>query len=145
MKLTSKLQVGTVVLLLVVRASSLSGQESVIHSFANDSVDGFQPEATLLIDSKGNLFGTTAFGGSSPTDGAVFEVSPAGEGWTEKVIHSFNRNDTTANAYSPSGGLIADSEGNLYGLTSSGGSAAKRHRIRAVPGDRRQLDREGDL
>jgi uncharacterized repeat protein (TIGR03803 family) len=77
------------------------------------------PGAALIADSKGNLFGTTECGGASGV-GTVFELSPpatAGGAWTETVRSSFNYGDGAG----PFAGLIADSNGNLYGTTSQGG------------------------
>jgi uncharacterized repeat protein (TIGR03803 family) len=88
--------------------------ETVLHTFTG--TDGASPYSSLIFDSSGNLYGTTASGGSSSacTDGCgtVFELSPAtGGGWTEKVLHSFNNLDGA----NPSAGVISDAAGNLYG------------------------------
>jgi uncharacterized repeat protein (TIGR03803 family) len=91
------------------------GTETVLYRFTGGS-DGSGPEGTLIADKKGNLYGMT-FAGGSAGDGVVFEVAPNG---TETVLHSFAAGKDGA---SPSGGLIADKHGNLYGLTSIGGSA----------------------
>ena len=56
-------------------------------------MDGRFPEAGLIIDSKGNLYGTTG-GGGADGGGMVFELTPkAGGGWTEKVLHNFPATD----------------------------------------------------
>jgi uncharacterized repeat protein (TIGR03803 family) len=61
-------------------STSRTGKETILHSFRGGNVDGSEPEATLLMDSAGNLYGTTVFGGngssSSLGDGAVFKVTP---------------------------------------------------------------------
>ena len=77
---------------------------------------GPQPQAGLVEDSQGNLFGTTRYGGSS-ADGTVFEVA-AGSGILT-TLASF----TGTNGANPQGGLIMDSQGNLFGTTSQGGSS----------------------
>ena len=91
--------------------------ETVLYSFSGP--DGFNPVAGLVFDTKGNLFGTTEFGGSN-NFGNVFELSyVVGVGWTEHVLYEFqNRSD----GQQPIGGLIFDSTGNLYGTTVDNGS-----------------------
>jgi uncharacterized repeat protein (TIGR03803 family) len=94
--------------------------ESLPHSFAYGD-DGGLPEDSLLVDSSGNLYGTTALGGSGPcsiTCGTVFEVSPKGNGkWTERILLNFDGTDGAQ----PIGNLIRDSRGAFYGTTSDGG------------------------
>jgi uncharacterized repeat protein (TIGR03803 family) len=92
--------------------------ESVIFNFGA-SGDGVSPRANLVLDSSGNLYGTT-FQGGSKGFGTAFELSPkSGGGWTEKILHNFNFDGT--DGISPTAGLIFDKAGNLYGTTSSGG------------------------
>ena len=88
---------------------------TVIHRFRGP--DGEQPTTGLILDSSGNLYGTTALGGANSL-GAVFEVSPSGDGWKEKVLHSFGGSGDVNN---PGGGLTSDASGNLYGPAESGG------------------------
>jgi uncharacterized repeat protein (TIGR03803 family) len=88
---------------------------SVIHSFM--VTDGKNPYGGLTLDSSGNLYGTTKFGGTSPAAGAVFQLTNSGSGWTETVIHNFNGPD----GFQPLGGLVLDAAGNVYGTTSHGG------------------------
>jgi len=89
--------------------------ESVLYSFSGS--DGQSPESGLIFDSAGNLYGTTYAGGLSGV-GTVFEMSPLGGGWTEKVLYSFQGGSDGA---APFAGLIFDPSGNLYGATSNGG------------------------
>ncbi len=80
--------------------------------------DGGIPEAPLLEDASGNLYGTTMISG-----GAVFELSPANGGWTETVLHAFCSETRCADGWSPmNDGLAMDSSGALYGLTEMGGN-----------------------
>jgi uncharacterized repeat protein (TIGR03803 family) len=98
--------------------------ETVLHTFCMDGPcsDGKQPEAGLIFDSHGNLYGTTLEGGAHGA-GAVFELSPAGGGtWTESVLYSFCGASGCADGASPVAGLIFDSAGNLYGTTQGGGA-----------------------
>jgi uncharacterized repeat protein (TIGR03803 family) len=79
--------------------------------------DGGGPGGSLVIDNAGNLYGTAAYGGANEY-GVVFKLTPlSGGGWTESVLHSFQG----ADGRQPSGGLIADASGTLYGTTYLGG------------------------
>jgi uncharacterized repeat protein (TIGR03803 family) len=92
--------------------------EKVLHSFNLNGTDGDEPYAGLIIDTAGNLYGTTIAGGIH-NNGTVFELSPReGGGWTEKVVHSFGNG---TDGYEPYAGLIIDAAGNLYGTTVEGG------------------------
>ncbi len=97
------------------------GNEMVLHSFAG-SPDGAIPFAGLVMDAAGNLYGTTSVGGASssvlhgvPGLGTVFKIDPAGN---ETVLYSFSGPDGDY----PTGSLIMDAAGNLYGTTSGGGA-----------------------
>src|SRR5271165_2696192 len=104
--------------LLLATAAEAATKEKVIYSFQGGT-DGSGPEPELFRDAAGNLYGTTAEGGSQQM-GTVFELSPkAGGGWTEQVIYSFQGG---TDGSSPSSGVIADAAGNLYGETGEGGS-----------------------
>ncbi|MGB9197871.1 MAG: choice-of-anchor tandem repeat GloVer-containing protein [Terriglobales bacterium] len=91
-----------------------SGTETVLHSFAGGS-DGATPYGGVILDSKGNLYGTTAGGGSSNA-GIVFKLSPSG---TETVLYAFAGGPDGAN---PTVALVRDKAGNLYGTTYNGGN-----------------------
>jgi uncharacterized repeat protein (TIGR03803 family) len=96
--------------------------ETVIYSFAVGGEDGGNPSGYLIFDRVGNLYGTTLYGGkgcASNGCGVVFELSPTGSSWNEKVLHKF-AGGTHDGAY-PVEGLVMDLAGNLYGTTSSGG------------------------
>jgi uncharacterized repeat protein (TIGR03803 family) len=87
-----------------------------------NGIDGKAPYGTLLADGAGNLYGTTAYGGTAG-DGTVFElIAPkAGQkAWTETVLFSFSG----TNGNNPFGTLVADSAGNLYGTTYAGGPSS---------------------
>ena len=90
--------------------------ETVLYSFTGIP-DGSQPETGLLLGSDGNLYGTTADGGTG-NSGTVFQLVPSGGGWSENVLYSFGAFD----GYAPYGGLIQDHNGNLYGTTAYSGS-----------------------
>jgi len=89
-----------------------SGTETVLYSFNCSSGDGWGPLSGLVRDQKGNLYGTTGFGGSFG-QGTVFKVSPSGQ---EAVIYSFV-GGTTDGCMPFYGNLTRDEAGNLYGTT----------------------------
>jgi len=92
--------------------------ETILHSFNNRGNGGSSPEASLIFDRSGNLYGTTYNGGKYGY-GTVFEFSPkTGGGWTEIVLHNFN--DRGKDGTLPKATLILDASGNLYGTTWGG-------------------------
>lgn len=115
----------TLISLLPLHATAAHAQERVIYSFGASSADGSAPNAGLVMDKSGSLYGVTSSGGahgiSEDGYGTVFELTPAnGGGWEEKVLHSFG--GASADGETPTGTLVLDSAGNLYGTTSSGGA-----------------------
>ena len=92
-----------------------SGKLTVLHSFTGGTTDGSNPTGFLVWDKAGNAYGTTLDGGSSGL-GVVFKVDTSG---TESVLHSFTGG--SSDGAMPSGGLIIDAKGNLYGVTGAGG------------------------
>lgn len=103
-----------------------AGNETVLHTFGGD--DGANPLSVLAFDSTGNLYGTTANGGSSDQCGfsgcgSIFELSPAqGGGWSERVLYSFCSLPECADGEEPLRGPLAiDASGNLYGTAYDGG------------------------
>ncbi len=94
-----------------------SGNETVLHSFGENSGDGTYPSAGLVRDAQGNLYGTTAFGGAYGGSGTVFKVDPTGN---ETVLYSFT--GTGGDGRVPYAGLVRDAQGNLYGATWGGGA-----------------------
>jgi len=96
-------------------AHSKSGwNESVLYQFSG-TTDGAGPDSGLILDSSGNLYGTTNYGGTSGW-GTVFELEHSSTVWTEKVLYSF----VTGEGF-PGGDLIFDHSGNLYGSESAVG------------------------
>jgi uncharacterized repeat protein (TIGR03803 family) len=95
-----------------------SRKEVALHIFAG-TPDGAVPAAGLIRDKAGNLYGTTVEGGNTNKCtrgcGTVFKLSPSA---TETVLYRFVG---FPDAQYPSGGLIRDAVGNLYGVTGAGG------------------------
>jgi uncharacterized repeat protein (TIGR03803 family) len=91
----------------------------ILHIFGNTG-DGGTPYGSLTLDGAGNLYGVTLFGGAHGA-GTVYELSPqAGGSWIETTLYSFGANATDGT--SPTGGAVLDASGNLYGITSAGGT-----------------------
>ncbi len=94
--------------------------ENVLHSFNDNGEDGYHPYAGLILDTAGNLYGTTVEGGAYGA-GTVFQLTPGlGGVWTETMLHNFNNNGK--DGAGPLAGLTLDADGNLYGTTENGGA-----------------------
>ena len=91
--------------------------ESIIYSFQGGT-DGAYPRAGLLAGSGGAFFGATTHGGAHGI-GTIYELTPSGSGYSERVIHSFGGAD--GQAPSDENGLYADANGSIYGTTAFGG------------------------
>ncbi|MBV8799241.1 MAG: hypothetical protein JO208_05485 [Alphaproteobacteria bacterium] len=96
------------------------GTETVLYSFCSqvNCTDGGYPQAGLIMDNSGNLYGTTGGGGNSTGAGTVFELTPDG---TENVLYSFCSQNNCADGSNPQASLVMDNSGNLYGTTGGGG------------------------
>jgi uncharacterized repeat protein (TIGR03803 family) len=95
-----------------------TGTETVLHKFSG-SPDGEMPEALLVKDAAGDLYGTTYLGGASGGYGTVFKLEKAGK---ETILHSFaGPPDGGGDGAYSYAGVIRDSAGNLYGVTGAGG------------------------
>ncbi|HMK89011.1 MAG TPA: choice-of-anchor tandem repeat GloVer-containing protein [Methylocystis sp.] len=99
--------------------ASAAPKETILHFFQLGTSDGQTPDAGLAMDSKGNLYGTTEFGGAL-NQGVAFKISPDGK---ETVLHSFVGGDN--DGAGPLGSLLPDKDGNLYGTTAGGGKSGK--------------------
>jgi uncharacterized repeat protein (TIGR03803 family) len=114
-----------------------SQTEKVLYSFNNTvaGTDGIRPQGGVIFDSVGNLYGTTAFGGSGacvldstvPGCGTVYELVQQSDGtWAETVLHNFaltggGPQEPSGSNLVSAGSLIFDNAGNLYGFTQFGG------------------------
>jgi len=83
-----------------------------LHSFGTVMPDGNMPFGGVVMDSAGNLFGTTETG-AGQDGGIVFELSPKGNRWDYKIIYNFCAQGCTGGSGE---GLIIDTKGNLYGV-----------------------------
>ena len=101
------------------------GKETVLHGFSGGA-DGASPQASLVMDALGNLYGTTIAGGASGM-GTVFKITKKGY---ESVLYSFAGSTDGA---SPIAALIIDKVGNLYGTTTAGGSTGNGTVFRMSP------------
>ena len=92
----------------------------MLHSFSYDhGSDGVYPVASLTLDSAGNLYSTTSYGGTYDL-GTVFELTPTADGvWTERVLHNFGYG---TDGWEVFGGLVLDASGKLFGTTYLGGT-----------------------
>src|SRR5271165_2425206 len=75
------------------------------------------PTAGVILDKAGNLYGSDAGGGDNG-NGTVYELTPSGSGWTENTLYNFQ---SGSDGRRPTGGVIFDQSGNLYGTTEFGG------------------------
>jgi uncharacterized repeat protein (TIGR03803 family) len=114
----------TLFIALVVGSTNIAGvtpsragsQEQVLHSFQEDN-NGAYPQSGVVVDSKGNIYGTTSLAGADGA-GTVFQLTPAsGSGFT--LLHTFNGTSDGAN---PRSSLLLKS-GKLYGTTIGAGSS----------------------
>lgn len=106
-----KLALSILALTLLVTAASAQ-TFSVFYNF--NFTDGSAPNGGLILDSAGNFYGTTQFGGSF-NRGNIFKLNSTGQ---ETVLYTFTG---STDGGIPIGRLIRDSQGNLYGITSVGG------------------------
>jgi len=113
----------------VFEVPSGGGSDTVLHSFGGTG-DGAEPYNSLLMDSSGNLYGTTVIGGAH-ADGTVFKLSSTLGVWSESVLYSFS-GGTTDGAY-PYCNLVMDSSGNLYGSTWEDGAHSYGAVFKLVP------------
>jgi uncharacterized repeat protein (TIGR03803 family) len=95
--------------------------ETILYNFEV----GAYPQASLVFDAHGALYGTTTSDGPS-FSGTAFQLLPPtsqGQSWTYNLLHNFTGNNGTGDGAYPVGGLLVDSAGVLYGTTHSGGDA----------------------
>ncbi len=101
-------------------------QETILRAFGSTTPDGSYPLGGVILDSAGNVYGTTNGGGLvrecyGDGCGAVFELTPSGSGWVDTVLYVFRGEP---DAGSPAFSLTMDASGNLYGTAGGGLSAS---------------------
>lgn len=101
--------------------------ENILYHFSS-AADGSNPSSGVVLDSAGNLYGTTTYGGTGDecegNCGTVYQLVPSGGNWTENVLVDFHAGNGESPLFNP----IVDASGNVYGtayvaykLTPSGG------------------------
>jgi uncharacterized repeat protein (TIGR03803 family) len=109
-------------------SSKTGWKETVLYHFKG-TTDGNSPEADVVLDQSGSVYGTTRYGGGGKCSaygysgcGTVFELTPSKTGWTESVLHSFKGG--TGDGEDPAAGIVFSSTGDIYGTTAEGGDTA---------------------
>ncbi|HTZ95314.1 MAG TPA: choice-of-anchor tandem repeat GloVer-containing protein [Terriglobales bacterium] len=123
---------GTVFALEPPSGNRADWRERVIYNFGGSQDSGYFPSnAALILDAKGNLYGTTEWGVSQQCGqppyygwpcGTVFQLVPPthqGGAWRYNLIYTFQPN--SSDGFAPDAGLVFDTQGNLYGTTTEGG------------------------
>jgi uncharacterized repeat protein (TIGR03803 family) len=105
---------------LVYSTTKKTYSERILYEFgASGSGDGNNPYGGLAMDIKGNLYGTTLYGGPSNI-GTFYKLTKQGKTWKETILHSFvGANDGNE----PTGNPYIDATGRLYGMTQTGGKS----------------------
>jgi uncharacterized repeat protein (TIGR03803 family) len=111
---------------LLSQAANAQGYPDIILAAFTNNAGGCDPAGNLIMDGKGNLYGTNS-GCGAGIGGVVFELTPNSTGgWTEIVLHTFEGDPTLTggDGAAPQGALVFDAKGNLYGTTQAGGAEA---------------------
>jgi uncharacterized repeat protein (TIGR03803 family) len=96
------------------------GELTTLHNFSGATGDGCLPYGGVIMDAKGNLYGTTSLCGGGY--GMVWELTPAGKQYKFTLLHGFTGGAKDGSGPSL-GNLLMDKKGNFYGVTLEGGSA----------------------
>jgi uncharacterized repeat protein (TIGR03803 family) len=111
--------------------------EAILHAFLGHPTDGSYPSGIPALDSAGNIYGTTVYGGKGTCNsdvgcGTVWKLTLGAAGqYTEEILHSFSSGPGTFGCCSPIrlphypwAGVVLDSSGNIYGTTTYAGSTS---------------------
>jgi len=101
-------------------------RETILYSFSG-GVDGASPASDLAFDQLGNIYGAAPLGGYIGGSGncqlegcgVIYKLTPSNGSWTQTVLYTFSGG---ADGSNPWGGVIADTLGNLYGISTAGGN-----------------------
>ena len=109
-----------VALILLLTEGVWAGTEKVLYAFCSQQncADGAYPYAGVISDKAHNLYGTTQQGGDNFA-GLVYELKHTKSGWKESVLYKFTGG---ADGAAPTGQLVFDTKGNLYGIANGGGA-----------------------
>jgi uncharacterized repeat protein (TIGR03803 family) len=117
--------------MIVVTCAGAATKEKVLYRFAGGA-DGTGPDAGLTSDKTGNFYGTTLAGGNnnslcfSTGCGTVFKLTHTATGWKHRVLYRFCADSgCTDGQFASKNGVIFDKAGNLYGVTSWGGTRSQ--------------------
>lgn len=107
-------------------------QLTTIYSFCakKNCADGNNPVGGLVLASNGTLYGTNTAGGSANKTGTVFKLTPKGALTT---LHTFCQQNGCPDGQVPNAGLVLATDGNLYGVTSSGGAVGSGTIFKVTP------------
>jgi uncharacterized repeat protein (TIGR03803 family) len=107
----------------------ISWTHKVLYSFqrgdCDTGCDGRYPSTPVTLDTAGNLYGITEYGGfgnNGMGQGTIFELSPLSSHdgkWHQTQLHAFGKRQSDGTQ--PQGRLVRDNAGNLYGTTLIGG------------------------
>ena len=94
--------------------------EQTLHSFEEGN-DGGEPSASVVLDEKGNIYGTATGGGGAFRYGVLFRLEPGGGGgpWNLVPLYAFTGSPDGAHPAAP---LVMDKAGNWYSTTQWGGT-----------------------
>lgn len=112
-------RVQSILALLLLLGGCAAAATTQLYSFGGGA-DGEYTDTELVMDSAGNLYGTSVQGGTFG-GGTVFELSPSGSGWTHTVLYNFTGGTDGGEPYK---GVTLDSHGNLYGTAVTGGGGS---------------------
>jgi hypothetical protein len=110
--------------------------EAILHAFAGHPADGNYPSGTPVLDSAGNVYGTTVYGGKGNCNsnvgcGTVWKLTPVAGEYTEEILYSFHSGPVIIGCCfairlpdNPWAGVVLDSSGDIYGMTAYGGSSS---------------------